>query len=95
GFYRANLSAYVGGTTPATISAAAKFFGGNNPGINNGVFFSTPSGALNAFSVSGVGEQATSPVTFYASGGTTILIYYTNATATPNDFVSAVIERLA
>jgi hypothetical protein len=95
GMYRANLSIYVGGTTPATITAAAKYFSGNNNTNNPGIFFSTSSGALNAFSIAAQGENATEPVTFYAAATKTILIYYTNATATPNDFVSATIERLS
>lgn len=93
GLYRASITFNMGGTSPSSISAWISYFSGVNSGQSVQQFFTTGSQFLNGASVT-TGEYGTLSIAFYAANGTTFNLSYKNGTATPNDFVVGVLERL-
>lgn len=100
GLYRCSMWAYLGGANPSTITAFVHY---NSSGSGTGHFqnfnANNPANAtyvqLNAVSLATPADLNPFTILVRATTGTPVAITYQNATATPNDFVSAMIERLA
>lgn len=103
GLYRVSFYAYIRGSgNPSSITAKVGWVEPNDASTQFSYFTiqSVNAGGVNPATLSNASVPtanivAAFPAFIYASTGHNIVVDYTNATATPNDNVSAMIERLA
>lgn len=102
GVYRSNLYFMYQNATPQKVIASARWTDPDSivTGLANFILGSPTSNvgqALTGSQASSTGNNqacACLPVTFYAQGGGVATIHFQDGGGTPNDFVTAVIERI-
>lgn len=102
GLYRVSFYGRLTGANPSVITAQALWTDPSDSSTQFSYFTLQTSSAghpnpltLDAASTPTGNVAASYPLFIYAKSGGTINVSYTNSTATPNDFVSAMIERLS
>jgi hypothetical protein len=98
GLYRASAWFHFGnGSTPHNVTLTISYFDPHSgSGVYNFVTAENPPRATSAISIaSSPFSIPIMPVTFWAQGGQSIGVTYTDNGGTPNDYVTAIVERLA